>query len=99
MEAICRVLVLSWHVHLDGNSRQLVDELEMECLAIEHRTSAYVQTQRMWGGMLGLLTMYRMASASTPPVMPPGARGLSTLLSSHSARFQMVLFGWQKTQK
>jgi hypothetical protein len=84
--------MLSRHVQFGYGSGQLVDELEMKCLMIEHYISAHTRTQGT-KGYGGSLTMYRIASASTPPVMPPGARGLSTLLSSHSARFQMELFG------
>ena len=35
-------------------------------------------------------------SNSAPPVMPPGAQGFLTQLSSISSRSQMVLLGWQK---
>ena len=50
MEVISRVLVVPRHVHLGRKCRQLVNELEMECLT--QRNSAYVQkTQRTEGAV------------------------------------------------
>lgn len=51
MEVIRRVLVVLGHIHIGGNSGQLVDELEMKRLTRKRRTLACIRTQRMSEGI------------------------------------------------
>ena len=81
-------------IQLLSASGDSIQQFEMYCLQSGHGEWVLSQVSRSIE-----LTMYDIASNSTPPVIPPGALGFSTLLSSVSSKLQMVLFGWQKTQK